>query len=315
VSIEDNVTQRQQETRGLLLGFIGVVCFSASLPFTRVAVREFGVIFPSFGRAVIAAALAAGVLQLRRVPLPGRHLFGRMAMVAAGVVVGFPAFTGLALQHAPAGHGSVVIGLLPAATAGWSSIRTGARPSPRYWWYATLGAGAIIVLTLARGTADIALGDLYLLGAIASAAVGYTEGAVVSREIGGWQTISWAVVFALPITVPLTLIGLGPVGFDEPSTAWISLAYLGAVSMFLGFFAWYAALAMGGIARVSPVQLLQPMLSLVWASLFLGERLDALIVVVALVVLGSVAGSRRSAIGPQASRPFAKMERSGSECP
>lgn len=162
--------------------------------------------------------------------------------------------------------------------------------------FAALGAAAIVVLTLARGTPDVALGDLYLVGAVACAAVGYTEGAVVSRQIGGWQTISWAVVFGLPITLPLTLIGLGPVSFHEPVTAWIALAYLGTVSMFLGFFAWYAGLVMGGIARVSQVQLLQPMLSLAWATLFLHEHLDALIITVALVVLASVAGSRRSAI-------------------
>ncbi len=284
------------ETRGLLLGFIGVVCFSASLPFTRVAVREFGVIFPSFGRAVIAALLAAIALRVTRSPLPHRRLWRGLALVIGGVVIGFPGFTGLALQHAPAGHGSVVIGLLPAATAGCSVLRTGSRPSARYWAFAAVGAGAIIVLTVARGTADIALGDLYLLGAIGCAAVGYTEGAVLTGVLGGWQTISWAVLFGLPLTLPLAIVGLGPVGFDEPATAWISLVYLGVVSMFLGFFAWYAGLSLGGIARVSQIQLLQPMLSLVWATLFLHEHLDALIVVVAVVVLASVAGSRRSVI-------------------
>lgn len=280
-----------------MLGFLGVAMFSASLPFTHVAVREFGVIFPSFGRAVIAGALAAVVLRLTRTARPPQHLRGRLALVVAGVVVGFPAFSGLALQHAPAGHGSVVIGLLPAATAGFSVLRTGARPSRRYWAFAALGAAAIALLTVARGSSSIALGDLYLLGAVAAAAVGYTEGAIVSREIGGWQTISWAVVLALPLTVTLTVVGRAPVGFDEPATAWVSLAYLGAVSMFLGFFAWYAGLAIGGIARVSQVQLLQPMLSLVWAALFLHEHLDALIVAVAFVVLVSVAGSKRAAIG------------------
>lgn len=278
------------------MGFLGVAMFSASLPFTHVAVREFGVIFPSFGRAVIAGVLAAIVLRATRTPVPGRHLWGRLVLVVGGVVVGFPAFTGLALQHAPAGHGSVVIGLLPAATAGFSVLRTGARPSRRYWWFAAMGAAAIVVLTVARGSASLALGDLYLLGAVGAAAVGYTEGAIVSREIGGWQTISWAVVIALPITVVLAVVGLAPVGFDEPVTAWLSLGYLGAVSMFLGFFAWYAGLAMGGIARVSQVQLMQPMMSLAWAALFLHEHLDVLIVAVALVVLVSVAGSRRSAI-------------------
>lgn len=272
--------------------------FSASLPFTHVAVREFGVIFPSFGRAVIAGCLAAVVLGVTRTPVPPRHLWGRLALVVGGVVVGFPAFSGLALQHAPAGHGSVVIGLLPAATAGFSVLRTGNRPTARYWWFAAVGAAAIVVLTIARGSTSIAIGDLYLLGAVGAAAIGYTEGAIVSGEIGGWQTISWAVVAALPMTVALTIVGAAPVGFDEPLTAWISLAYLGSVSMFLGFFAWYAGLAMGGIARVSQVQLLQPTLSLVWAAVFLHEHLDALIVAVAIVVLVSVAGSKRSAIVP-----------------
>lgn len=279
-----------------MLGFLGVAMFSASFPFTHVAVREFGVMFPSFGRAVIAGLLAVGVLRVTRTAPPPRHLWGRLAMVVGGVVVGFPAFSGLALQHAPAGHGSVVIGLLPAATAGFSVLRTGARPSQRFWGFASIGAGAIVLLTVARGSSSLALGDLYLVGAVASAAVGYTEGAIVSRELGGWQTISWAVVMALPLTIVLTLIGVAPVGFDEPATAWVSLGYLGAVSMFLGFFAWYAGLAIGGIARVSQVQLLQPMLSLVWATLFLHEHLDALIVAVAAVVLVSVAGSKRSAI-------------------
>ena len=280
----------------MFLGFLGVLCFSASLPFTKVAVREFGVLFPSFGRAVIAAALATIMIWITHTPRPARSLWPRLALVIGGVVIGFPAFSGLALQYAPAGHGSLVVGLLPAATAGWSVIRTRARPSRSYWVYSSIGAISIAVLTASRGTADLALGDLYLLGAVACAAVGYTEGAIVSREIGGWQTISWAVIGALPLTIPLTIIGLRPVGFAEPATAWISLAYLGAVSMYFGFFVWYTGLALGGIARVSQIQLLQPMLSLMWASIFLDEQLDALIVIVALVVLVSVVGSRRSIV-------------------
>jgi drug/metabolite transporter (DMT)-like permease len=303
----DNATHRSRETRGLVLGFIGVLCFSASLPFTHVAVREFGVIFPSFGRAVMAGVLASLVLLVTQTPRPPRVLWPRFGLVICGVVIGFPAFTGLALQHAPAGHGAVVVGLLPAATAGLSVIRTGHRPSARYWLFAAIGAMAVVVLAVERGTSDIALGDLYLLGAIIAAAVGYNEGAALTRELGGWQTISWAVAVALPLTVPLAIIGLGPVGFDEPMTAWISLGYLGFVSMFLGFFAWYAGLALGGIARVSQIQLLQPMLSLIWATIFLHEHLDALIVVVAMIVLGCVAGSRRSVIrapeAPAAIRP------------
>jgi drug/metabolite transporter (DMT)-like permease len=296
VVIASSSTAQRNEARGLVLGFIGVLCFSVSLPVTRVAVREFGVIFVSFGRAVLAAALALVVVRITRTPLPSRRLWPRLTVVMGGVVVGFPAFTGLALQHAPAGHGSVVVGLLPAATAGVSVLRTGDRPSLRYWLFAAIGALAIVVLSISRGTRDIAIGDVYLLLAVLAAAIGYTEGALLSRELGGWQTISWAVIGALPLTVPLTLIGLKPVSFHEPTTAWLCLGYLGAVSMFLGFFAWYAGLALGGIARVSQVQLLQPIFSLVWATLFLHEHLDVLIVVVAIVVLLCVFGSRRSAV-------------------
>lgn len=296
MTITDNATHTVRETRGLVLGFIGVLCFSASLPFTHVAVRDFGVIFPSFGRAVIAAALASVALRITHTPLPPRDLWAPLARVVGGVVIGFPAFTGLALQHAPAGHGSVVIGLLPAATAGFSVLRTGHRPSRRYWMFAALGAGAIVVLTIARGTTDIALGDLYLVGAIASAAIGYTEGAMVSRHIGGWQTISWAVVFGLPITVPLALIGLGPVGFHEPATAWIALGYLGAVSMFLGFFAWYAGLARAGIARGGQLQLAQPLLSVLWGWVLLGETPTARVAVAAALVLVAVTVGRRAPV-------------------
>jgi drug/metabolite transporter (DMT)-like permease len=295
VATTGNAVQRN-EARGLVLGFVGVLCFSVSLPVTRVAVREFGVIFVSFGRAVIAALLALVVVRFTHTPVPDRRLWPRLAVVIGGVVVGFPAFTGLALQHAPAGHGSVVVGLLPAATAGVSVLRTGDRPSARYWLFAAIGALAIIVLSISRGTRDIAIGDIYLLAAVLAAAIGYTEGALLSRELGGWQTISWAVIGALPLTVPLTLIGLRPVSLNESPTAWFCLAYLGAISMFLGFFAWYAGLALGGIARVSQVQLLQPILSLIWATLFLREHLDVLIVVVAIIVLLCVFGSRRSAV-------------------
>lgn len=294
---QSNATDAARETRGLILGSIGVLCFSVSLPATRVAVRELGWVFVSFGRAVVAGALAIIVLAVNRTPRPGRQHAASLAGVIGGVVVGFPAFTGLALRHAPSGHGAVVIGLLPAATAGWSLVRTGDRPSPRYWFFAALGVAAVTVLALTRSsTKDLAIGDLLLLGAVASASFGYTEGARVSRAIGGWQTISWAVVFALPLTIPLSIIGLGPVSVRDPSTAWFGFAYLGVVSMYLGFFAWYGGLAMGGVARVSQVQLLQPILSLTWAGIFLHEHIDALLIAVALVVFVAVFGSRRSAI-------------------
>ncbi len=297
MTTHSNATDSRRETLGLLLGMVGVLCFSVSLPATRVAVRELGWVFVSFGRAVLAGTLAAIVLLVTKSRLPGRRHALSLMGVITGVVIGFPAFTGLALRHAPSGHGAVVIGLLPAATAGWSLLRTGDRPSRQYWFFAAIGVAAVSSLAIAKSsTKDLAIGDLLLLGAVVSASFGYTEGARVSRDIGGWQTISWAVVFALPLTIPLSLLGLGPVSFHDPSTAWLGFAYLGVVSMYLGFFAWYGGLAMGGVARVSQVQLLQPILSLTWAGVFLHEHIDALLVAVALVVFVAVFGSRRSAI-------------------
>ncbi len=297
MSRNDNVIARSQETQGLVLGLIGVVCFSVSLPTTRVAVKAFDATFVSFGRAVVAALCSAIALSLVRPARPTRAQWKRLLFVTAGVVVGFPLFTGLALRHAEAGHGAVVVGLLPAATAGLSVFRSGERPSKRYWVFALIGMAAIATLAFARSnTAELAVGDVFFVLAVASAAVGYTEGALLSRELGGWQTISWALLLGLPLTLPLGVIGLGSIDGDERWTAWASFAYLGLVSMFLGFFAWYAGLAKGGIARVSQVQLLQPILSVTWAVLFLGEPADVLLFVVALIVFFAVFGSRRSAI-------------------
>lgn len=288
---------RSTETRGLLLGLVGVVCFSVSLPATRVAVKAFDANFVSFGRAIVAATCAAIALVVARPVRPSSAQLRRMVFVSAGVVIGFPLFTGLALRHAEAGHGAVVIGLLPAATAGLSVLRSGERPSVRYWIYALTGMVAIAVLAFARSTTkELAVGDLLFLLAVLSAAVGYTEGAMLSRELGGWQTISWSLLLALPVTIPIAITGLGSIDGDERWTAWTAFAYLGMVSMFLGFFAWYAGLAMGGIARVSQVQLIQPLLSVAWAVLFLHERADLLLFVVATVVLAAVFGSRRSLI-------------------
>lgn len=291
------MAERSRETRGLLLGFVGVVCFSVSLPATRVAVKAFDANFVSFGRAIVAAACAAIALLIARPVRPSASQWKRMVFVSAGVVIGFPLFTGLALRHAEAGHGAVVIGLLPAATAGVSVLRSGERPSLRYWFYAFTGMVAIAILAFARSTtAELALGDLLFVLAVLAAAVGYTEGAMLSRELGGWQTISWSLLLSLPITIPIAISGLGSIDGNERWTAWTAFAYLGMVSMFLGFFAWYAGLAMGGIARVSQIQLIQPILSVVWAVLFLHERADWLLFAVATVVLFAVFGSRRSVI-------------------
>jgi drug/metabolite transporter (DMT)-like permease len=260
---------------GLWLGFIGVTAFSFTVPFTKIAVAGLSPLFIGSGRAVLAATLAAAALALSRQPLPRGTQWLRAAVVAAGVVIGFPLLTSFALTSTPASHGAVVIALLPAATATAAVLRGRERP-PRAFWLAT-GAGAIAALGFTAvqsgGFGQLHGADLLLLGSVAAAAVGYAEGGLLARELGAWQTVSWALVIAAPLMVVLAAVSV----IQQPPAAtpaqWAAFTYLGVVSMFLGFFAWYRGLAIGPMSRVSQVQLIQPVLTICWAALLLGETL------------------------------------------
>ncbi|MDF1799945.1 MAG: DMT family transporter [Planctomycetota bacterium] len=258
---------------GLLLGGLGVLAFSFTVPITRAVVPVFGGWTVGIGRAVGAALLAALLLRSRGARWPRRGLRHRLLLVAAGVVLGFPLFSALALEFVPATHAAVVIGLLPIATACAATWRHGERPSGAFWLAALGGLATVVAFAFATGSGGRPeLADGLLLLAVASAALGYAEGASVSRELGGWQTISWALVFALPVTLPIGGFALwqhGVVAADLSS--YLGFGYLTAVSMFLGFFFWYAGLARGGTARVGQLQLVQPILTLCWSALFLGE--------------------------------------------
>jgi drug/metabolite transporter (DMT)-like permease len=264
-------------TAGLAWGLLGVLAFSFSLPFTRVAVAGLDPLFIGAGRAVVAAGLAATALAVTRQRAPRGTQWCRLAVVGGGVVAGFPLLTSYALTSTPASHGAVVIALLPAATAVVAVLRAGERP-PTAFWLAT-GAGALVAVGFAAAGTDglggLHLADLLLFGAVLAAAAGYAEGGLLARELGAWQTISWALVLAAPVTGALTLVSV--VGSPPEGTPgqWAAFGYLAAVSMFLGFFAWYRGLAIGPMARVSQMQLVQPVLSLVWAGLLLGEELTA----------------------------------------
>jgi drug/metabolite transporter (DMT)-like permease len=285
---------RSSDTRALLLGFVGVLCFSMSIPATRKAVPFLGPWFVTMGRAAVAGFLAVATLVLRGVPRPSRPQMLRLLVVVGGVVIGFPAFTGLALRHAPAGRSAVVTGLLPAATAGMAVLRARERPPRAFWGWAGLGFVAVAWLALARSHGHVSAADLLLLGAVLTGALGYTEGGMLARELGGWQTICWALVLALPVTTTTAFLARTAIASHVKTSAWVGFAYLSVVSMFLGFFAWYGALALGSIARVSQVQLLQPSLSLLWAALLLNEPLDRITMIVAAIVLLAVVGSRRA---------------------
>jgi drug/metabolite transporter (DMT)-like permease len=260
---------------GLLWGLLGVLAFSFTVPFTRIAVGGFAPLFIGAGRAVVAACLAAAALALTRQALPDRRQWVRLAIVAGGVVAGFPLLTSFALTTASATHGAVVIALLPAATAVIAVLRARERPGRSFWFFAGLGAVAAVLFAAAHsgGLGGLHWADLLLFGAVLAAAIGYAEGGMLSRELGSWQTVSWALVLAAPFMTVLTVVS----AVQEPPSAspveWAAFGYLAVISMFLGFFAWYRGLAIGPMSRVSQIQLIQPVLTIVWAALLLGEPL------------------------------------------
>lgn len=273
--------------RGLVFGFLGVLMFSFTLPMTRIAVVELPPLFISNGRAVVAGALAIAVLAITRQRFPRGRQWLRLAVVAGGVIFGFPLFTSFALQTVPSSHGAVVIGLLPAATAVAAVIRGKERPSLPFWLASGAGVLSVIVFVAIAGggLGGLRPGDLLLLGAVVTAAIGYAEGALLSREIGSWQTICWALVLALPVTAAITAFVVAPGWPQAGLHAWLAFGYMALFSMFLGFFAWYRGLAIGPIARVSQIQLVQPVLTIVWSALLLGEALDWTVWLGAVVVI------------------------------
>ena len=229
----------------------------------------------------------------QRLPIAGQ--WRRLAVVAGGVVVGFPLLTSYALTTAPAGHSAMVIALLPAATAALAVIRGHERPPPAFWAAAGLGAVAALGFASARGAGlgSLHWSDLLLFGAVACAAIGYAEGGLLARELGAWQTVSWALVLCAPLMLGLAVLSTVRQSPQATPVQWTAFAYLAVVSMFLGFFAWYRGLATGPMAQVSQVQLIQPVLSIGWAGLLLGEHLSATTIAGGLVVVLCAAGAAR----------------------
>ena len=289
-------TASHDETRGMLLGLVGVAMFSLTLPFTRMAVAELDPLFVALGRALGAALLAGAWLAWRRAPLPPLTALRPLALVMLGVVVGFPLLSSLALRHVPASHGAVLAGLLPLMTTLYAALRGDERPSTGFWAMSVLGAALVVGFALSQGGGALHAADLLMFGAVAAGAVGYAEGGKLSRTLGGPETICWALLLAAPLVAPL-LAWRWHAGMDSlagvGAAAWLGLAYVTVFSMVIGFFFWYRGLALGGIARVGQVQLLQPFLSLVSAALLLGEALTLHNSLFALAVIGVVFAGRR----------------------
>jgi drug/metabolite transporter (DMT)-like permease len=276
-------------------GALGVLAFSFSLPATRLAVADLSPVFVGLGRALVAAALAAMLLAWRRERLPERRDVPRLLATGLGVVIGFPLFSSLALRELTAAHATVIVGLLPIATAAFAVTQGGERPGRRFWAAAVAGLVAVLAFAATQGATGLALADLYVLLAVALCGFGYAEGATLSRRYGGWQVICWALVLTAPFLVPVVAVSAAG-GLEASAEAWLGFAYVALFSMFLGFFAWYRGLALGGIARIGQIQLAQPVLTLVWAALLLGEQVTAATVAAALAVLACVGLTQRSRV-------------------
>ena len=279
----------------VLLGLLGVLGFSFTLPATRVAVDGLDPAFVGLGRAAVAAVPAAVLLGLWRERFPDRATLARLALVALGVVFGFPLLSALALRELTAAHSAVIVGLIPAATAVAAVARAGERPSGGFWLASGAGLAAVLAFAASQG-AGISGADLLVLGAVALAAIGYAEGGALARDLGGSRVICWALVLSLPVTLAVAVVTAAIEGVDAPADAWLGFAYVSLVSMLLAFFAWYAALASGGVAKIGQVQLVQPLLTLGWAAALLGEHVSPGTLVASLAVVGSVVATQRARV-------------------
>lgn len=283
----------QRTTRGWIDGLLGVAIFSGSLPATRIAVLDFDPLFLTAIRASIAGVLAALILAALRPGKPERRELGSLATVALGVVVGFPLFTALALQHITAARSVVFIGLLPLATALFGVIRGGERPRPAFWVFAVCGSACVAGFALTQDVGGASRGDLWMLAAVLVCGYGYAEGARLSRRLGGWQVICWALLISLPAMAAACLVIGAPAWQAIGLPAWLALVYVSLFSMLIGFVFWYRGLALGGIAAVGQLQLLQPFLGLVLAAGLLSEAVEWPMLAVTTLVVACVALARR----------------------
>ena len=285
------------ESKGMFLGLVGVVSFGLTLPATRFIIPYFEPVFIGLGRAVIASFVAALLLIATKQTRPSKNQFYQLLGVASGVVVGFPILSAWAMQTVPASHGGVVLGVLPLATAIVGSVVSNEKPSVAFWICGIVGSAVVIAYSLLQGVGEFQTGDFFLLGAIVSAATGYALGGKLSKEIGGWQVICWALVISFPfIIVPAWLEAPQEAVGSLPLNVLLSFLYLALVSQLFGFFFWNKGLALGGVARVSQTQLLQPIVTLVASALLINETINVQTIVFATLVIVTVAIGKKMPI-------------------
>ena len=286
------------QARGLLLGLLGVTIFSLTLPMTRLAIADLDPVWVGLARVVVASVPAGLWLWWRRTPLPDRDMVVPLLVVIGGIVVGFPVLTSIAMTQVDASHGAVVLGVLPLATAAAGALRSGERPSRRFWIAAAAGAVLVTGFALRAGAGSLVAADLLLVAATLAAAMGYAEGARLSARIGGPATICWALVVSAPVlALPVAWLGWHH-GLQAGPSAWFGFAYVAICSQLLGFFAWYRGLVLGGIARVSQVQLLQLFLTISFAALLIGETPGLETWLFGATVVAVVAIASRARVAP-----------------
>ena len=288
------------DLKGMMLGLAGVTIFSVTLPATTIALVELGPVAVGLGRAILAAVVAGAILLFTRQKVPSKRDLGRLFVIAMGIVIGFPLFATIAMQTVPAAHGGVMLGILPLATAIAGTLVSGDRPSGRFWLMGLVGSGLVIAFAALDGATNggwgVSLGDLWLLIAVLSAATGYALGGTLSRRLGGWQVICWALVVSLPVLIPAVFVYRSEISFDLSYATWAAFVYVALFSQLFGFFFWNRGLAIGGVARVGQTQLLQPFLTILFSVWLLGEALSATTVVFALLIVATVAISKRMPI-------------------
>lgn len=286
----------KNESKGMLLGMIGIAIFSLTLPATRFITPYFDPIFIGLGRASVAAIFAGIILVIFKQSLPNKQQIKGLAITALGVVIGFPVLTSWAMETVHASHAGVVIAIMPLLTAIIATLISGERPSKQFWVIGFIGAFIVTSYALLQGNLSVQRGDLLLLSGSVLGALGYAVGGKLSQQLGGWQVICWVLVLSFPFIIIPTLLKQPDDLSFIPTNVWLSFFYLALMSQLIGFFFWYKGLAIGGIARVSQVQLSQPFITIIASIILLGETFDITTLVFAIAVVLVIAISRKTSI-------------------
>jgi drug/metabolite transporter (DMT)-like permease len=288
-----------REHQGLLFGMLGVVMLSVTLPATRLAVADFDPLLVGMARTIVPAIPAAILLLVTRQARPTKKEVVSLLIASIGIVYGFPILMTVAMKTLPSAHGAVVTGIMPLATAAVGAVVSGDRPSWGFWLCGIAGSAAVVAYALIDGAGSLAWADLLLVLGILTAALGYAVGGQAAKRLGGWQTICWIMVLALPLSIALVpVIGPQLPSGEVSNDAWFGLLYVVFGSQFLSFFAWYRGLALGGVTRVSQLLLLQPCITLVFAAWLVGEKLGWIEIGFTALIVAIVAIGRRMPIRP-----------------